>query len=1038
MGQEIVYCYHCQTRLLGSDFERGKAFRVGPQVACPDCVRRLLQHLPDPDAELERLKQQAVRKSSGHSSGRIPVVKATVPESSTRLKALPRPAAPPPPPPPKSQTPLFVGLGAGAVVLVIAIVVATSGGGGTRSSVPSETIRLTEAPSLPKPAPAPKPAPPVLSEADRLAREFDEIDQQILPQLRQDKIRDVLLVLDAAAKRHDSPEWTKGMDARYQRVEEASRRLARPLIDDAVAAAKAKDAARLDALRTRLESFATQTVAEEFDKAVAAATPKAPDPKPAPKPDPKPAPPKPAPPKATPLDAYRTAWAAALAPARRRDPAGALEAVAKLAAAQTDAAAKKEAEEDLADLKLAADALVELPKLLPRLKKGAKATLDFFAETGRIEVLDGTIVDVAEHGVSIQSESGFLEIPAGELGPRSLEMLQVLRGKRTNDARAVAILSAFDGLRGEGLPAKYAALPGAADEVEAAARKLFWEAETSYSETKTRGAAAEAYADLLEKRSSLAFVRRNRAFLEARLAATRDLFFFPDDLAGDGTFIPSKNSKVEAFWYSTADSPEAKAAANYVEAKVAVQPDQAYRAWAYVGGCCLEVFGFTLQGSGLSGPSAKNPRETVTAEPGGPASIAVKLPSLSLKRKHGDHLGPKDPERWAWVDLGRLAFAEPGVKSLRLVTDQKGFSVAYLVVSAVRGGPPRDAEVRELAKSRPPEDLGPTGSILREIWKGIGGGSVGDLRGNAKFKTGKPDLSGPISHIDSWNMGNDYGCRIRGYVHPPISGAYTFWIASDDGSELLLGKDDTPGSAEKIAQCNDAVGHREWEKHANQKSSPITLEGGKRYYIEVLQKQGGGGEHVAVGWQLPDGRMERAIPGTRLSAWGAVPPRRRPRPSFAAAPPSGPAVRSPLAGGEGGAPFEEAPDPRSFLRGLKYGLSAAGALSALKPLYLGASGTSEGDHFGGGRADREVTAPPGYAVGGMIARGSDRLNAFKLIFMRVSGSRLVPEDRQESGWIGTRDGGTEQTFGGDGTPVIGIHGKAGGELDAAGLLLLGR
>ena len=29
MGQEIVYCYKCQTRLMGSDFDKGKAFRVG-------------------------------------------------------------------------------------------------------------------------------------------------------------------------------------------------------------------------------------------------------------------------------------------------------------------------------------------------------------------------------------------------------------------------------------------------------------------------------------------------------------------------------------------------------------------------------------------------------------------------------------------------------------------------------------------------------------------------------------------------------------------------------------------------------------------------------------------------------------------------------------------------------------------------------------------------------------------------------------------------------------------------------------------------
>ena len=83
-------------------------------------------------------------------------------------------------------------------------------------------------------------------------------------------------------------------------------------------------------------------------------------------------------------------------------------------------------------------------------------------------------------------------------------------------------------------------------------------------------------------------------------------------------------------------------------------------------------------------------------------------------------------------------------------------------------------------------------------------------------------------------------------------------------------------------------------------------------------------------------------------------------------------------------------------------------------------------------------AKPGYAVGGMIARGTDRLNSFKLIFMRFSGPRLISTDRYESGWIGTRGGGKETTLGGDGVPVLGYFGQAGGEIDAGGLLLLGK
>ena len=129
-------------------------------------------------------------------------------------------------------------------------------------------------------------------------------------------------------------------------------------------------------------------------------------------------------------------------------------------------------------------------------------------------------------------------------------------------------------------------------------------------------------------------------------------------------------------------------------------------------------------------------------------------------------------------------------------------------------------------------------------------------------------------------MGENYGCRIRGYVHPPATGAYTFWIASDDEGELWLSTDDTPAKKQKICVCPHAVGQRDWNAEPSQKSAPITLTAGKRYSLEVLQKQGGGGEHVAAGWQLPDGTMERAIPPTRLSPYNGFLPRKPARPSL--------------------------------------------------------------------------------------------------------------------------------------------------------------
>ncbi|HLY73078.1 MAG TPA: PA14 domain-containing protein [Planctomycetota bacterium] len=744
------------------------------------------------------------------------------------------------------------------------------------------------------------------------------------------------------------------------------------------------------------------------------------------------------------LLAYQTSWVTAARQAATRDFASALKVLEDARTTMTDEALRKEAAADLADLRAAADAVAEVPRLLPRWAKGTKLKLQYLSGDGSAQVVEGTVLEASAKGVTVQTDDGIFEVPSGELGAESIAMLLGLRGeKRSGDVRASAVLEALQGRPPADLTKKFSDLKSASDSKESEARRLFWLAEEEYAGAKAHGQASGAYAALLEKYAQTAFVVRNRPFIEDRLSGTRDLFYFADDLVGAGTFSLSKSPKLDSFWSSSADSPPGKAAPNFLEADALIQPNLPYRAWVYAGGCCQEVFGFFIQGTGLTGPSARNPKETVTAEPGSEEWIAVKPPPISLKKKHSDHTGPKESDRWSWVDLGVLKFAQPGMKKLRILTDQKGFSVAYLALSGVRQSPPRDSEVKDLLKAHPPAEFGPTGTILREIWRGIPGTTVADLLNHPKFKEGKPDLTGPITYIDSWDMGTDYGCRIRGYVHPPTTGDYIFWIASDDEGELWLSTDDTPAKKQRLCILSRPVGQRDWNADPAQKSNPIGLIAGKRYYIEVLQKQGAGPEHVAVGWQLPGGAQERPIPPPRLSPLGALPSFhrsvRRGPPASPSVSPDSPILKSAYVGGTGGVPFQLAPVPRVFLRGLRYTIGDAKSPKALQPLFAGPSGDSVGEHVGEGDALQELAAPPGYAVGGMVVRATDRLNAFKLIYMRISGARLMPLDRSESDWVGgSREGGTETLLGGDGTPVLGIFGNSGAWIDGVGLLLLGK
>ena len=101
-----------------------------------------------------------------------------------------------------------------------------------------------------------------------------------------------------------------------------------------------------------------------------------------------------------------------------------------------------------------------------------------------------------------------------------------------------------------------------------------------------------------------------------------------------------------------------------------------------------------------------------------------------------------------------------------------------------------------------------------------------------------------------------------------MTGSYTFWIASDDQSELWLSTDDNPLFKVRIASVPNWTDSREWNKFPSQKSAAITLTAGQRYYVEALQKEGGGGDNLAVGWAKPGestSAPSEVIPGSVLS-----------------------------------------------------------------------------------------------------------------------------------------------------------------------------
>ena len=91
-----------------------------------------------------------------------------------------------------------------------------------------------------------------------------------------------------------------------------------------------------------------------------------------------------------------------------------------------------------------------------------------------------------------------------------------------------------------------------------------------------------------------------------------------------------------------------------------------------------------------------------------------------------------------------------------------------------------------------PETNCPTGSISFERFTGISGSLLSDLTGSADYPNNPAEtgvftsLQGPTSYSDN------YGTRVRGYLHPTETGDYVFTVTSDDGSEVYLSTDKNP------------------------------------------------------------------------------------------------------------------------------------------------------------------------------------------------------------------------------------------------------
>ena len=160
-----------------------------------------------------------------------------------------------------------------------------------------------------------------------------------------------------------------------------------------------------------------------------------------------------------------------------------------------------------------------------------------------------------------------------------------------------------------------------------------------------------------------------------------------------------------------------------------------------------------------------------------------------------------------------------------------------------------------------------TGLINYQQWNNISGSAVSNLTSNPKYPN-NPTLTGTRTLFEMPNNnGNNFGVRMNGYICPPATGSYIFWIASDASAELWLSTSSNPANKIKIAFNTSATNSRQWNKYATQKSAAVSLTADQLYYVEALMKESTGQDNLAVGWAKPGqstSAPSEVIPGIYL------------------------------------------------------------------------------------------------------------------------------------------------------------------------------
>lgn len=235
-----------------------------------------------------------------------------------------------------------------------------------------------------------------------------------------------------------------------------------------------------------------------------------------------------------------------------------------------------------------------------------------------------------------------------------------------------------------------------------------------------------------------------------------------------------------------------------------------------------------------------DPADTVRDE-GQTASFSVNHNSL----------GPTAAITYQWRKNGTaIAGATSSTyTSAKLVAADDGSKISVVVSAGGQSVTSKDATLTVLKLGAP---ITVPGFAKMEVYKEISGNPVQNLLDSPKFPASPDDtlyLAGFNSRSGYPDDSHEsYGARITTWVTPVETGQYEFFIRSDDASQLFVSSDDKEAGLQQVAEETGCCGAFE-ESGASETSAPIQLTAGKRYLVQALYKEGGGGDYCQVAWR---------------------------------------------------------------------------------------------------------------------------------------------------------------------------------------------